>query len=69
MSSFKPVTFTISGYDSVSAVSYPRYSILAAIYKARGMIDCGFNNVAITTQDGRVYREADFDLLIKVREK
>jgi hypothetical protein len=64
------VTFTISGGDdSVSAVSYPRHSILAAIYKAREMIDGSFNNVTITTQDGQVYREADFDLLITVREK
>jgi hypothetical protein len=29
------------------------------------MIDGGFNNVTITTQDGRVYREADFGLLIE----
>ena len=33
------------------------------------MIEDGLKNVTITTQDGRVYREADFGLLIKVREK
>jgi hypothetical protein len=59
------MTFTISGDDSLSAVSYPRHSIADAIDKAREMIDGGFNNVTITTQDGRVYREADFGLLIE----
>jgi len=63
------MTFTISGNDSVFASSDLRYSIVDAIDKAREMIKGGFNNVAITTQDGRVYREADFGLLINVREK
>ena len=63
------MTFTISGNDSVFSLSDLRYSIADAIDKAREMIDGGFNNVAITTQDGRVYREPDFDLLIMVREK
>jgi hypothetical protein len=64
-----PVTFTISGNDSVFASSDLRYSIADAIGKAREMIEGGFNNVTIATQDGRVYREADFGLLINVREK
>jgi hypothetical protein len=67
--SLTPVTFIISGDDSVSAVSHPRHSLADALDKARDMLEGGFNNVTITTQDGRVYREADFGLLIKVREK
>ncbi len=67
--SFTPVVFTISGHNSVSAVSYPRNTIDDAIKKAKEMIEDGLKNVTITTQDGRVYREADFGLLIKVREK
>jgi hypothetical protein len=60
------MTYTISADNSVSSVSH---SINDAIEKAREMTEDGLKNVAITTQDGRVYRAADFPLLIKAREK
>ena len=66
---FIPMEFTISGDDSGSSVSYLKYSTADAFDKAREMIRSGFNNVTITTQDGRVYRESDFGLLLKGREK
>ena len=56
--STQPITIT------ETAISSPMVTPAYAIDKAREMIEGSFNNVIIATQDGRVYREADFGLLI-----
>jgi hypothetical protein len=64
----KMLSFTVSGHYHGSVESYSTNTIAEAIDKAREMSATG-KDVTIKTSDGRVYREADFRRLIKVREK
>jgi len=63
------MSFTVSGHCYGSVESYSEISISNAIDRARQMVESGLKDVTITTPYGRVYREGDFGLLIKVREK
>jgi hypothetical protein len=65
----KMLSFTVSGHYHGSVESYSTNTIAEAIDKASEMSATGLKDVTIKTSDGRVYREADFRRLIKVREK
>jgi hypothetical protein len=59
------MTYTVSGVEARSPVSSTKQSIAAAIDEARLMKERGVKEITITAPGGRIYRERQFDLLIK----